>query len=521
MSPQSHEVPNVGALVARASGLFRQRIALQGDGAAVSYGQLEERSNRLANALLAMGLQRGDRVGVCLPNCFEVVELELACYKAALVKAPINARLSPREVAQVVTNAGAAVVLTTRARAEAFLPLLEGAAPRLLLLDADGDESYAGRLERASDRFEPCRVQRDELAVLHYTSGSSGTLKAAMQTFGNRLAQLRKFLMRSEGMVPGDILGLVGPITHASGMQLVPALCGGATIHLFQGFEPERWLQEMQAHRVSHTFLVPTMIHMLLEEQERRYRPLPDLQRLGYGAAPMAPARILRAMDVFGPVLSQGYGAGETTSGVCGLSAADHILARAVRPERLASCGRPFLECEVDIVDSEGRSVAAGEVGEIVVGGPDVFAGYWRAPELTAEVLVDGRYHTGDLARRDDEGYLYIVDRKKDMIISGGFNVYPTEVEAVIYQHPAVAEACVFALPDDKWGETVAAHVVLKPGAALTQAEFDAFCGERLGGYKKPRRVEFVAALPRNANGKLARKQVQDPYWAGRTRRVN
>jgi len=523
VSPHPLEVANVGALVARASHHFADRVALKSADAELSYRQFEQRTNRLAHALLGLGLQRGDRVGVCLPNCFEVVELELACYKAALVKAPINARLSPHEVAQVVANAGASIVLTTRARADAFLPLLKCPAPRLLLLDAapGSAEHYESQLARASGRFEPCRVQRDEVAVLHYTSGSSGTLKAAMQTFGNRLAQLRKFLMRPETMKAGDILGLVGPITHASGMQLVPALCNGTTIRLFSGFEPERFLDQMHADRVTHTFLVPTMIHMLLEQQERRYRPLPDLKRLGYGAAPMAPARILRAMDVFGPVLSQGYGAGETTSGVCALTTDDHITARATRPERLASCGRPYLECEVDIVDDAGQRLGVGEVGEIVVGGPDVFAGYWRAPELTAEVLKNGRYHTGDLARRDEDGFIYIVDRKKDMVISGGFNVYPTEVEAVLYQHPAIAEACVFAMPDDKWGEVVAVHVVLKPGAALTGEQFDVFCGERLGGYKKPRHVEFVHELPKNANGKVARKQVQDPYWAGRARRVN
>lgn len=516
-------VTNVATLAQRASRQFAARTALICGERQLSFAQLEERSNRLANALLGLGLARGDRVGVCLPNGPEVVELELACYKAALVKAPINARLSPREVAQVIDNAEASLVLTTRERAESFAPLLQGAAPKLLLLDggADREDDYETQLSRACDRFAPVSVERDEVAVLHYTSGSSGTLKAAMQTFGNRLAQLRKFLMRSDSGRDTDVLGLVGPITHASGMQLIPALCSGTTIRLFRGFDPDRWLVEMRAGRVTQTFLVPTMIQMLIQAQEQRYRPLPDLRRLGYGAAPMAPARILRAMDIFGPVLAQGYGAGETTSGVCALTIEDHIHARAVCPQRLASCGRPLLECEVDILGDDGQPVGLGEIGEIVVSGPDVFAGYWRAPELTAEVLKHGRYHTGDLAKADDEGYLYIVDRKKDMVISGGFNVYPTEVEAVLYQHPAVAEACVFAVPDDKWGEAVAAHVVLKPGATLSADDFDRFCSERLGGFKKPRHVTFVATLPRNANGKLARKQVQDPYWAGRARRVN
>jgi len=523
LPPAAHEIANVGALVSRAARIHARRLAVTSASRAVTYQQLEQRSNRLANALCGLGLQRGDRVGVYLPNCIEIVELELACYKAALVKAPMNARLAPVEVAEVIANSEAALVVTTAERAESFLPHLKGAAPRLLLLDAGQDTpaSYEGRMALASDSFTAARVHADELAVLHYTSGSSGVLKAAMQTFGNRLAQLRKFLMRADNPRPGDLLGLVGPITHASGMQLVPALCSGATIRLFAGFEPARFIAEMKRERVTHTFMVPTMINMLLAEVQGQYRPLPDLHRLGYGAAPMAPARIMQAMDVFGPVLSQGYGAGETTSGVCGLSVDDHLFARAAMPERLGSCGRPFLESQVDICDDEGRPVAAGEIGEIVVGGADVFAGYWRAPELTAEVLKNGRYHTGDLARADDEGYIYIVDRKKDMVISGGFNVYPSEVEAVLYQHAAVDEACVFSVPDDKWGEAVAAHIVRKPGAVLDAAALDAFCAERLAGFKRPRRIEFVDALQKNANGKIARKAIQTPYWAGHDRRVN
>ncbi len=523
MNPPTPPVANVGELVSRCARAFGPQVALKSGARSMTYAELERRSNRLANALLGAGLERGDRVGIYLPNYIEIVEVELACYKAALVKAPFNARLSPAEVGDIVANSEAALVVTTAERAESFAPHLRGEAPRLLLLDgpADAPTSYEAVLARASDAFRPVSVSADELAVLHYTSGSSGVLKAAMQTFGNRLAQLRKFLMRSESMHAGHVLGLVGPITHASGMQLVPALCSGATIRLFSGFEPGRFLADMKADRVTHTFMVPTMINMLLAELEGQYRPLPDLQRLGYGAAPMAPARILRAMDVFGPILSQGYGAGETTSGVCGLSVEDHLFARAARPERLASCGRPFLESVVEIVDDDGQPVGDGEIGEIVVSGPDVFAGYWRAPELTAEVLKDGRYHTGDLARTDDEGYVYIVDRKKDMVISGGFNVYPSEVEAVLYQHEAVADACVFAIPDDKWGEAVAAHVVLKPGGAADARALDAFCAQRLGGFKRPRHIEFVQALPKNPNGKVARRAIQAPYWADRSRKVN
>lgn len=514
-------IPNVGALVARSCKAYASQPAVTSATRSISYAELEQRSNRLANALLAQGLGRGERVGIYLPNCVEIVEIEMACYKAGWIKAPFNARLSAREVGEIAANSDAAIIVTTAARAEAFKPYLPVPGPRLLLLDGPGHENYEALLASASDRFEPVAVHEHEVAVLHYTSGSSGVLKAAMQTFGNRLAQLRKFLMRGEGMQSGHVLGLVGPITHASGMQMVPALCTGATIHLFQGFEPGAFIAEMQARRVTHTFMVPTMINMLLTEVGGRYRPLPDLLRLGYGAAPMAPSRILQAMDVFGPILSQGYGAGETTSGVCGLTVQDHLQARASHPERLASCGRPFLESLVEVVDDAGLPVPEGEIGEIVVSGADVFAGYWRAPELTAEVLRNGRYHTGDLARVDGQGFVYIVDRKKDMVISGGFNVYPSEVEAVLHEHASVADACVFAIPDDKWGEAVAAHIVLKPGQAADGAALDRFCAERLGGFKRPRHIEFVQQLPKNPNGKVMRRTVQAPYWTHHARKVN
>ena len=524
-APKGHRVTNIGLLLSRHLRIHGTAEAVRTSTASIGFLELERRSNRLANALKGMGLSRGDRVGVYLPNRIEVVELEIACYKAALVKTPINARLSPVEVVQVLANSGATVVATTARRAEALFALLEPQQrPRVLLVDAPASspDSYEATLARASDAFTPAEVGRDDLTVLHYTSGSSGVLKAAMQTFGNRLAQWRKFLMRPDGnQRPGSILGLVGPITHASGMGLAPALCTGTTVRLFDTFEPEAFLRTMRDERITHTFAVPTMINMLLEAVGSERPALPDLERLGYGAAPMAPARILQAMDVFGPVLTQGYGAGETTSAVCVLTVQDHILARERFPERLSSCGRPFGESLVEVVDDEGRAVATGEIGEIVVSGEDVFAGYWDAPELTAEALKDGRYHTGDLARVDEHGYLYIVDRKKDMVISGGFNVYPTEVEAVLYQHPAVAEACVFAAPDDKWGEVVGAHVVLRAGHDATNEDIDAFCAERLGGFKRPRLLKFVDSLPKNPNGKVVRKQVQAQYWAGRERKVN
>ena len=497
------------------------------------YADLERASNQLANGLSGLGAGRGDRVAVFLENRPEIVVLELACYKAGLVKTPVNFRLSAQEVVHVLNNAQASVLVTSQARLEALAPQLAEVPSlrQVVLVDKPSAaplpgtvavQSWARLLEQSADAFDIVPVERGDLAVLHYTSGSSGVLKAAMQTFGNRLAQLRKFLTNPDGrLARGDVMGLVGPITHASGMQLMPTLCSGASAHLFDRFDPEEFVRIAAAERVTATFMVPTMIHMILAVPGASKDTLPHLRRLGYGAAPMAPARIEEAMARFGPVLSQGYGAGETTSGVCTLTTQDHIEALRDNPGRLSSCGRPYYETQVLVLGDDRRPVKVGEIGEIVVRGDDVFAGYWRAPELTAEVLLDGAYHTGDLAKVDEGGYIYIVDRKKDMVITGGFNVYPTEVEAMLYQHPAVFEACVFAVPDEQWGEVVGAEVIVKPGAQVTETELMDFCKSRLAGFKQPRVLTFVSELPKNQNGKMARRDVQARYWTGRSRNVN
>jgi acyl-CoA synthetase (AMP-forming)/AMP-acid ligase II len=319
----------------------------------------------------------------------------------------------------------------------------------------------------------------------------------------------------------GDVLLLSGPLTHASGMFLQPFLYQGGTILIQDKFDPDTLLAAVERWRVTYTFMVPTMLNRLATHPGLGRYDISSLKQVAYGGAPMAPARIREAWEALGPVLSQGYGGGETTGGLILFSTEDH--ARAIRevPKRLASCGRPIGESEVRVVNEAGQAVQGDEVGEIVVRGPDVFAGYWKEPELTKQAFdAEGWLHTGDLAKVDEEGFIYIVDRSKDMIISGGFNVYPTEVEQALYAHPAVYEACVVGVPDDTWGEAVKAVVVLRPGMQATEAEIVRHCREVLADFKKPRSVEFVAELPRNPNGKISRKAVREPYWAGRDRRV-
>ncbi|GJG94048.1 long-chain fatty acid--CoA ligase [Cupriavidus pauculus] len=516
---------NLGRFVSRSAHYWPDQSAIIFADRHITFAELDARSSRLANALLDLGLQKGDRVAVQSWNRPELIELETALYKSGLVKVALNARLSNDEVLETLRNAAPAVLISGPAHADRLHGLADAVPSvrhRILFGGTDPRfQDYERILSQASAATPDVELADSELAVLHYTSGSTGKLKAAMQTMGNRMASLRKVLTGRMRVNPGDVLALAGPITHASGMFMQPFLSQGGTILLHERFDPAAFLASVAAHRVTHTFVVPTMINMLLTVPDRARFDLSTLRSMTYGSAPMAPARIVEAWHAFGAILSQGYGAGETTGGLVALTIDDHREAiEQGRPERLASCGRAFSEAQVCLVDDAGQKVPAGEIGEIVIAGPDVFAGYWREPELTAAALRDGWLHTGDLARADDRGYLYIVDRKKDMIISGGFNVYPAEIETVLYQHPAVYEACVVGVPDPVWGESVKAVVVLRDGASAQADDLIQHCAERLADFKKPRSVDVVAELPKNANGKLSRKAVREVFWKDQERRV-
>ncbi|MDE2604561.1 MAG: AMP-binding protein [Burkholderiales bacterium] len=516
---------NQGRFISRNARYFPDHPAVIFEDRVMTFRQLDERSNRLANALIGLGLRKGDRVAFQMSNRPAIVEIECALYKAGLVRVPLNARLAPAEVVDVIANGDPRVFIVGDSHAGAVQELLGQLGSVEHFVSAGnrvaGWHEYEGLLARAAVINPDIPMQPEDLAVLHYTSGSTGKLKAAMQTVGNRMSHLRKVAMHRMRVAPGDVLLLSGPLTHASGMFLQPFLYQGGAILIQERFDPEALLAAVERWRVTYTFMVPTMLNRLATFPQLHRHDLASLKQVAYGGAPMAPARIREAWEAIGPVLSQGYGGGETTGGLILLSTGDHAGAVRGAPQRLASCGRPIGESEVRVVDEQGIPVRGDAVGEIVVRGPDVFAGYWREPELTRGAFdADGWLHTGDLARVDDEGYIYIVDRSKDMIISGGFNVYPTEVEQALYSHPAVYEACVVGVPDDTWGEAVKAVVVLRPGQDASEADLVRHCRELLADFKKPRSVEFVADLPRNPNGKLSRKLVREPFWAGRDRRV-
>ncbi|GAB2806440.1 class I adenylate-forming enzyme family protein [Streptomyces daliensis] len=520
---------NLGTYLSRSARYWPQETALVCGERSATFAELDRVTNRLASALAARGLRPGDAVASLAWNRGELVEVEFALYKAGLTRAPINARLGRGEIEHILRYAPVRALVFDAAHREDALAAIAAAGTGCLPVPLDppaspqtGEAAYDALLAESADDPFSVDVAEDEPCVLNFTSGSTGALKAAVQTVGNRLANMRKQLMSDESRPrAGSRYLACGPITHATGMGLLAGVFGGATTYVLPAWSPESFLATVEKEAVTATFLVPAMLNMVLAHPGAAGRDLSSLTSVRIGGAPISPQRLRDAVEFFGPVVAQGYGLGETTSVVAGLSSEE--IARAVEEdaELLQSCGRAAYDTEIRVVDEAGRELGPREVGEIIVRGPDCVREYWKEPELSAQTFRDGWVHTGDLAWMREDGYLFLVDRKKDMIISGGFNIYCTEVEAALYEHPAVQEACVIGVPDEKWGEAVKAVVVTQPGATVTADELTGFCAERLDRLKKPRSVDFVAELPHNRNGKLDRKAVREPYWADTARRVN
>ena len=517
---------NLGVLFDRAVRQHADKVAIIDGDTVLSYRELGQRATRLANALTGQGIAKGERAAVLTPNCREAVEIDAALFKTGIIKVPLNARISPREIQAMIDDSGASVIFVHSTLSHA---VLEDRASRKSLRDiivigdaVPGCLAYEDLLDQGSSEAVAAGLDPDDIYSLVYTSGTSGVLKAAMLTHRNWTCLTRVNIMRSgsDPMKP-SVIGYVAPITHAAGGAILANLTRGSTNMLFRQFEPEAFLSAVEQFGITDVLLVPVMINMLLSSPTVRERDLSSLQSIVYGAAPMSPDRIKLALEIFGPVLTQGYGQTESCALISSLSKADHLCANEPSTaHRLASAGQPSFECEVRVVDEDGEDARTGEVGEIIVRGDNVMKGYWNAPELTSETIRNGWLHTRDMGRFDDDGYLYLVDRKSDMIITGGFNVYPTEVENVLYQHPAVYEAAVVSVPDPKWGEAIKAVVVLKPGAAATSEDLIQFCRGSLAAFKAPKTIDFLDELPKSAVGKILRRVIREPYWRDMDRRI-
>ncbi|WP_192876314.1 long-chain-fatty-acid--CoA ligase [Rhizorhabdus dicambivorans] len=491
-------------------------------GVELSYGAGRARSIAMASALLGLGVKPGDRVVTILGNSIDALLLIHAASRTGIVCVPLNWRLAPREWVGMIEDAGARVVIADPAHGEALEAA--GGRPEVAICSRGalpGWLSLDELVERAAPGLPPVPVT-DEAAVLQlYTSGTTGKPKGAMISHRGVVANIGQIELATGSSAPGQRSLHVLPMFHIAGAVFaLRAMAHGETLVILAAADPAVLLRTIVEERIAHMFIVPTLIQMMLRQPEIAGMRFPHLRQIMYGASPIAEHVLVEAMGVFGCAFLQGFGMTELSCAGTFLSEADHVRALSDRPELLASAGRALPGTELRIVDAGGRACAPGEIGEILIRGPQVFPGYWKLPEATATALRDGWLHSGDAGSLDEEGYLFIRDRLKDMIVSGGENVYPAEVEAVLHQHPQIAEASVIGVPDEKWGETVMAVIVAEAGARPSEAEIDRHCRESLGGFKLPRRYSFVDALPRNASGKILKRELRASFWNHSSRQI-
>lgn len=515
---------DLGALIDRAAAWYSDRVAVVDGDRRLTFREVAERSNRLANALLALSPTTSERVGLLLPNRLEFVESDFAIAKAAKVKVPINVRLADAEREYLLASSNANTLIFDASQ-EGFVEAVRGRLPGLRHLIAVGNVEgafvrYEDLLAQGSSRRAGVAHSADDPSFILYTSGTTGRPKGATATNASRLAATVNMLTDEIEAVPGDGMVHIGSMAHGSGSKILAYFLRGARNIVVPKFDPEAFLALVERERATATFVVPTMIAMILDAARTSGADLRSLKTVSYGGAPIAAALLMQALERFGPVFVQVYGSCEAPHPVLVMGKADHIVGPDAE-RRLQAVGREVPTVQLRVVDASGADVCDGTPGEMVIRGPNLMRGYWDDPRATSEVLRNGWYHSGDICYRDDAGYYYIVDRARDMIISGGLNVYPAEVEAAIYRHPAVLEAAVIGVPDDVWGEAVKALIVRKPGSSVDEAELIEHCRVHVAGYKKPRSVEFVSMLPKGPTGKILKRELQATYWQGRTRRVN
>ena len=488
-----------------------------------TFKQFNQRVNSLINALTSMGVRKGDRVAILAYNCpqyFEVFNIG----KAGMICVTLNYRSVGRELVYLINNSEANTLILEKEFVNTILSIRHelGGVKNFICLDAAVE--HMASYEQLISSFPPDEpveeVGEDDPVCIIYTSGTAGRPKGAIHTNKSMLAEI---MVPHRDLSSNDVALCVMPFFHVGGSAayLFPAFAFGATIVIHKKFDEIPTLETIEREKVTYTCLVPAMIIRLLEHPDLDKYDLSSLRTIAYTGAPIPFEALRRGVERFGKIFFQLLGQTETLN-LTVLKKEDHnIEGTAKEIKRLESVGKPPGEGELRIVDEQGHDVPVGEVGEIVAHSDRIMKGYWKLPEETAETIKDGWLHTGDMGRMDEDGYIYIVDRKKDMIISGGENIYSREVEEVLYTHPAVQEATVVGAPDEKWGESVKAVIVLREGMTATEDEIINFCKEHLASYKKPKSVEFWDSLPMTGSGKIKKNEIRDRYWKGYEKKVH
>jgi fatty-acyl-CoA synthase len=511
--------PPVCAQTLRALARYPSRTAFSWPGGSLSYQGATDLIGRIQAVFMRLGLQSGARVAFLTANRADSWCAGVAAQLSRLAITWLHPLGSLDDQLFQLEDSDAQMLMVDaaafRERGGALAAKASMVKTVFTLGPADYGVDLLAALEQAGHATARSFAQADDIATLNYTGGTTGKSKGALRTH-REVSGFATAILADFEIPDGPRYLTVAPISHVAGTKVLPTLMRGGTVHMLKGFDPEAVFKTIARERINFTLFVPTMIYVLLDHPALDTTDLSSLELVLYGASAMSPSRLVEGIERIGPVFSQLYGQTECYP-VSVLRKEDHD---PKRPELLRSCGFPIAACDVKILDEDDREVASGEAGEICVRAPHVMLEYWKRPEATAETLKSGWLHTGDIARADERGYLFILDRKKDMIVSGGFNIFPREVEDVLSQHPEVAMCAVVGVPDDKWGEAVTAIVVAREGASPHAEALIDLVKSRKGSAHAPKQIQFVKELPMTGVGKVDKKVLRATFWAGRDRMV-
>jgi acyl-CoA synthetase (AMP-forming)/AMP-acid ligase II len=499
---------NLAALLFDVARLFPERPAVSDGQHLWNYRELAERVAQLAGGLRGLGLKPGDRVLLCLENSGAFFELLFGCWAAGLCAVPANARLHPREVEYIADNSGARLLFATPGLVESLAPLPNSVDTLADVICTDSSE-YAALFK--AEKLPPVSGAATDRAWLFYTSGTTGRPKGAVLNHRNLLFMSQCYYADIDRLDERDTHLLAAPVSHGAGLYALAFILKGGHQIVLPHFDVGAILDVLAQHRRVSFFAAPTMLTRLVHAPEVPDADLSNLKTIYYGGGPMYVADLEKALALFGPRLYQLYGQGESPMTITGLDQRRHAESdHPRRAERLGSAGVPRTGVLVRVVDERDRDLPPGDVGEVLTRSDCVMEGYWQNPAANAETLRGGWLHTGDLGSLDEDGFLTLRDRSKDMIISGGSNIYPREIEEVLLRHPDVVEASVIGRPHAEWGEEVIAFVVPRPGAAVEEAALDRLCLDHIARFKRPRAYRFVESLPKNNYGKILKTELRN-----------
>lgn len=515
----------IGDLLTRAAKWYPEKEAIVFEEKRFTYPEFNARANALAHALLDMGVRKGDRVALICHNSHYYSEVVFAAAKIGAVSTNLNWRLSSREMAFLVNDSDARVIIFSKRFAHLFEPMLALMDKDFTLIGVEGKlredmHDYDELISRYPTHEPEADVHEDDVFMQLYTSGTTGRPKGVMLTHANLIANCRSTMVELQMDRDWNLLGIL-PIFHIAIFMMFNVVMMGAKVTFLHGFDLTAILKTIEKEKISALGFTPIMFLFLLEHPAIDQYDLSSVRNIVYATAPISPDLLARSMKRFPCRFYQFFGMTEMSPVMTMLIAEDHVLEGPPHKVRwLGSAGRPVLDVEVRVVDGDGNDCPPGATGEIIGRGSTMMKGYHKLPAETARAIRDGWYHTGDMGYFDDYGYLFIADRKTDMIISGGENIYPREVEEAIQKMEGIMDVAVIGVPDDAWGEAVKAVIVRKPGSDVTEAMVIEHCKDHIASYKKPKTVDFVDAMPRSAMGKILKHELRAKYWEGRTRKV-